>query len=93
MVAIQAAAFYLVVEMVSGAIPPARPPVIGPMPEADCLALRLAVEAAAVPSIARAECRQPRLMMACEFPGKPGHGYPCPVWEDRPLAGSWQDRK
>lgn len=88
----QAAAFYLVVEMVSTAIPAARPPVIGPMPEADCLALRLSIEAAAVASIASVECRQPKMMMACQLNGNPRGSYPCPVWEDRPLADSWSPR-
>lgn len=83
----QAAAFYLVVEMVSAAIPPAGRPIIGPMPKAECVALRLSIEAAAISSIASVECRQPKIMMACQLPGRPGSGYPCPVWDHGPLAG------
>lgn len=78
------AAFYLVVEMVSGTILGGRDrPVIGPMDEVTCLAIAGAIEAEEVPSIASVKCRRPIGAYICPEP--PGAAYrsgrACPLFE------------
>jgi hypothetical protein len=69
-----------------------RPPA-GPMPAADCEAIRLAVEAAAVGSVREVRCRRPRFFTTCTAPEDPFRGYACPVWTDSPSVGPPPDQK
>jgi len=80
--------FYLLIEIVAGPLPATSRPV-GPMEQAECKAIQLAIESAAVPSVVGVECREARFHMACEAPGKPGAGYPCPDFTPRLTTGRW----